>query len=248
MTAAADGTTTLRFRNGSTFTFVPGWRLSSTVLTAMTDTNGNVTTIVRNPSDQRIITKSTILLAGSLPLRGMAHQRSRPSPTPLGGASITPTPPAGSLSTFTNVLGGVTKYTYDSQNRLLDCHRIHAGSSPKGTLTMRMAASRRRPIPRAADCLKFVSAPSDPVALSYVLINSLVPTSPVQQASYQDPLGNVTTYRFNSQGYVIGATDPTGQTRTITRASGTNLILSMTGSGTCPRMRKPGGWRCFIYL
>ncbi len=237
MTTAADGTTTLRFRNGSTFTFVPGWRLSSTVLTAMTDTNGNVTTIVRNPSDQRIITEIDDPVGRKLTFTWDGAPEITSITDPIGRSIHYTYAAGGSLSTFTNVLGGVTKYTYDSQNRLLTV------TDPRGIVTERNTYDANGRVATqtnsAGGVLKFVSAPSDPVALSYVLINSLVPTSPVQQASYQDPLGNVTTYRFNSQGYVIGATDPTGQTRTITRASGTNLILSMTGSGTCPVCGNP---------
>ncbi len=68
---------------------------------------------------------------------------------------------------------------------------------------------------------------------TYSLVNSLVPTSPVTQTVVKDPVGNVTTYRFNTQGFVVSVTDATGQTRTFNRQLGTNQVLSLTGAGTC---------------
>ncbi len=68
---------------------------------------------------------------------------------------------------------------------------------------------------------------------AYTPVNTLVPTSPITQTVVTDPLGHSTTYRFNTQGYMVSATDASGQTRNVTRASGTNFVLSMTGAGTC---------------
>ena len=71
------------------------------------------------------------------------------------------------------------------------------------------------------------------MTFAYTLVNSLVPSSPVTQTVVTDRLGNVTTYRFNTNGFVVGVTDASGQVRTITRQSGTNLVLTMQGTGAC---------------
>ena len=231
LTTAANGTATLRFKNGTTFTFVPGHIQSKSAITAITDPNGNVINIVRNPSDARQIVEIDDPVGRKLNFTYNSSPYITSITDPIGRVVSYTYNPAGTLATFTNVLGGVTKYTYDSQNRLLTV------TDPRGVVTEtntyeangRVASQ----VNSAGDTLKFASA-SDPVPFDYVLINPLVPTSPVQQATYKDPLGNATTYRFNAQGYVTGATDATGQTRTINRASGTNLVLSMTGPGTCP--------------
>jgi RHS repeat-associated protein len=242
MTTAASGTSTLRFKSGTTFTFVPGWRLSNTVLTAITDANGNTISIVRNSSDQRIITEIDDPVGRRLTFTWNSMPAIASITDPIGRTVSYTYAAGGSVATFTNVLGGVTKYTYDSQNRLLTV------TDPRGVVTEantydangRVAAQVNAAggtltfAPAVSGAAPAVSGAAVAVPVGYGLINPLVPTSPVQQASYMDPLGNVTTYRFNAQGYVIEATDATGQTRTITRASGTNLVLSMTGSGTCP--------------
>jgi RHS repeat-associated protein len=234
LTTAADGTAMLRFKNGSYFTFVPGFKLAPSVMTSIGDPNGNVTTIVRNSSDPRIITEIDDPVGRKLTFTWNSIPTIASITDPLGRVvSYTYNSGTDTLATFTNVLGGVTKYTYDSQSRLLSV------TDPRGVVT---EANTYDPNGRVASQVNsaggtynFVASPaSSPVADAYVLLNPLIPSSPVLQATYQDPLGNATVYRFDSQGYVVGATDAAGQTRTITRASGTNLILSMTGTGTCP--------------
>ena len=233
LTTAADGTAMLRFKNGSYFTFAPGFKLAPSVLTSVGDPNGNVTTIVRDPSDPRQITEIDDPVGRKLTFTWNSIPTVASITDPIGRV-VRYTYNAGNdtLATFTNVLGGVTKYTYDSQNRLLTV------TDPRGVVTETNTYDPNGRVATQANSaggtFKFVASPSAPVADAYLLLNPLIPSSPVLQATYQDPMGNPTTYRFNPQGYVISATDATGQTRTINRASGTNLILSMTGPGTCP--------------
>jgi RHS repeat-associated protein len=54
-----------------------------------------------------------------------------------------------------------------------------------------------------------------------------------------DALGNQTSYRFNSNGALIGVTDALGQTRTIARDGG-NYIVGLTGTGYCPECGDTG--------
>ena len=51
MTTAANGTATLRFKNGAYLTFAPGITLAKSVMTSIGDPNGNVTTVVRDGSE-----------------------------------------------------------------------------------------------------------------------------------------------------------------------------------------------------
>ena len=150
------------------------------------------------------------------------------------------------LASYTNVLGGVTKYTYDSQQRLVTV------TDPRGVVTESNTYDANGRIATqtnaAGGTLKFVSSPGDPVTFAYVLTNALVPSSPVTQATYQDPLGNRTVYRFNTVGYVVAVTDATGQTRNFNRAPGTNMITSITGNGRCPVSGDPrAGGVAFTY-
>src|SRR5439155_7216729 len=71
-------------------------------------------------------------------------------------------------------------------------------------------------------------------SFSYTLLNPAIPAlSPVLLTAVTDPLGNQTTFRFNPQGFLLDVTDAQGQTRVSRRDSGTNLVLSITGPGTC---------------
>ena len=127
---------------------------------------------------------------------------------------------AGYLATFTNVLGGVTQYEYDSQNLLT---RI---TDPRGIVvsttydTNGRASSQTLP---SGGVMRF----------AYTLVNPLVPNSPVTQTVVTDALGNATSYRWNTQGFLVGVTDAAGQVRSFTREFGTNLVTSITGNGVC---------------
>lgn len=232
LTTAPDGTAKLQFRNGSYFTFAPGFKLAPSVLTSAGDPNGNVISIVRNPSDPRIITEIDDPVGRKLTLTWNSIPAIASITDPIGRVVRYTYNPDFTLATFTNTLGGVTKYSYASQQLLASV------TDPRGIVIQRSTfdANGRvaTQVNAAGGTYEFISSAGDPIPFGYQLINPLVPTSPVDQASFKDPLGNMTTYRFNSQGYVVGATDASGQARVINRASGTNLITSMTGPGTCP--------------
>ena len=73
-----------------------------------------------------------------------------------------------------------------------------------------------------------------------ILQNPNTATSPVLQTIVKDPRGNQTTYRFNPQGFLLSATDASGQTRTLTREQAhSNLVSAYTGAGVCPACGDP---------
>lgn len=232
LTTAPNGTATLRFKNGSYFGFSPGFALAKSVLTSVGDPNGNITKIVRSSNDPRVITEIDDPVGRKLTFTWNGAPTITSITDPIGRVARYTYNADDTLATFTNVLGGITKYTYDAQQRLLTV------TDPRGVITEsntydangRVASQ----LNAAGGKLKFISGAGDPLPFGYLLTNALVPTSPVSQATYQDPRGNPTVYRFNPQGYVVSATDATGQTRNINRAPGTNFIISMTGAGTCP--------------
>jgi len=221
MTANPDGTAVLRFKTGAYFSFAPGNFLTGSVLTGIGDPNGNVIKIVRDPATPQQITEIDDPVGRKLTFTWNANNYITSITDPIGRAVQYTYDGAGNLSTFTNVLGGVTIYTYDSQNRLLTVKDPRGVFLAKNTYDANGRVSSQ------------IAPSSGTIQFAYTTTNPLVPTSPIVQTVVTDPLGNVTTYRFNTQGYIISATDATGQTRSINRQAGTNSVLSITGAGTC---------------
>jgi RHS repeat-associated protein len=218
---ASDGSAVLRFKTGAYFQFQPGNFLTNSVITAIGDPNGNVIQIVRNPSIPQQITEIDDPVGRKLTLAWNSNNNITSITDPIGRVASYTYNSTFTLATFTDVLGGITKYSYDSQNRLVTV------TDPRGIV------QEQNTFDANGRVISQVTPSGGTIQFAYTPINSLVPTSPIQQTVVTDQLGNATTYRFNTQGYVVGVSDASGQTRTIDRAAGTNLILSMTGPGTC---------------
>ncbi len=236
MTTAPDGTAKLRFKSGVTYSFTPGSVLTGSVLTAITDPNGNVTKIVRDPTGPQQINDIIDPVGRKLTLTWDSNPFITSITDPIGRKVTYTYNSSNTLATFTDVLGGVTKYTYDSQNRLSTV------VDPRGiTIATNTYYADGR--------VQYQNRASGGTYLfQYTLTNALVPTSPVTQTVVTDPRGVVTTYRFNTQGYLVSATDASGQTRVFDRASGTNFVMSMKGTGTCEACGDPrAGDMTFTY-
>ena len=221
MTASPNGTATLRFRTGAVYTFAPGNAITGSVLTSMADANGNVTTVVRDQVNPQQITEIVDPVGRKLKFTWNPNNNITSITDPIGRVVSYTYNAAGTLATFTNALGGVTTYTYDAQNRIVTV------TDPRGVVRAQ----------NTYDGFGRVLTQTTPsggiIRFAYTLTNELVPTSPVTQTVVTDPLGNRTTYRFNTQGSVVSVTDASGQTRHMNRAPGTNQVLSITGSGKC---------------
>jgi len=117
--------------------------------------------------------------------------------------------------------GGVTLHEYDAQNRLLET------TDPRGIVVSRNTFDANGRV------IEQMQADGGILKFDYQLMNSGVPTSPVQQTNFTDAMGNESIYRFNPQGFLISVTDPLGQTRVMNREAGTNWLLSVTGTASC---------------
>ena len=224
MTTSANGTTTVRQKGGSYLQFTPGYVLTGSVLVAIGDPNGNVTTLVRPSGAPYQISEIDDPVGRKLTLQYNGYNVTRIT-DPIGRTVSYTYNSAGYLATFTDVLGGVTSYQYDSQGRVTQITDAH-GAVTKNSYDANGRVSSQ------------VLPNGGSMTYAYTLVNALVPTSPVTQTVVTDPLGNVTTYRFNTNGFVVGITDAVGQSRIFTRQQGTNQILSITGTGTCPSCGK----------
>ena len=110
----------------------------------------------------------------------------------------------------------MTRYDYDSQNRLTQI------TDARGIVFLQNTYDSNGRV------VEQIQADGGRWTFAYTLINPLVPLSPVQETTMTDPRGNSATYRFNPQGFLLDVTDPLGQTTQFARGSGTNLLLSTT--------------------
>ena len=221
ITPFGDGSAILRWKNGDFFKFVPGNFLSNSVLVQKGDPNGNIVNIVRNPSDPRQITEIDDPAGRKLKITWNSTPVITSITDPIGRTVSYAYDGADRLISFTSTLGGVTHYEYDSKNNMT---RI---TDPRGIVASQSTFDADNRV------IGQIDSNGGKWTFAYTLANALVPTSPVIETRVTDPLGNVTIYRFSTQGYLLGVTDATGQVRTMTRQSGTNFLLSLTGPGTC---------------
>ena len=115
----------------------------------------------------------------------------------------------------------MTQFLYDSQNRMT------SGVDARGVTVFQNTYDANGRIATQ------VQADGGVFQFSYVLTNSLVPTSPVLSTTVIDPGGNPTNYRFNAQGFGTDITDSLGQTKSFARKQGTNEITAITGPVQC---------------
>lgn len=221
----ASGAYTLRWGDGTIFTFriFPGVGSGGAFLTSITDLNGNTTTLTLNPAQPLQVLVITDSVGRSLNLTYDGSNRITKITDPIGRSVSYTYNSQGTLATFTDANGGVTTYTYDSSNNLATI------TDPRGVVTEQNTYND------AFDgrITKQVGADGGTYQFAYTLLNPSVAMSPVLQTIMTDPLGNQTTYRFDTGGFLQSATDATGQTRTLTHdGAHYNLVTSYSGSGT----------------
>ena len=217
----------------STFTVFPSQGIGGAYLTSVTDPNGNTTTLTLNPAQPLQVLQVTDPVGRSLTLTYDSSNRVTQITDPVGRVVKYTYNAQGTLATFTDANGGVTSYTYDSNDNVLTI------TDPRGVVTETNTYNETGD----QRVTQQVDANGGVTRFAYTLLNPMVLNettavaggySPVLQTIVTDPLGHQTTYRFNPAGYLQSATDPTGQTTTLTHdAAHNNLITAYQGAGVC---------------
>jgi len=230
----------LRWKDGTTFRFERRSVLQFfiIVLTSITDPNGNKIILER---DGQRLTGIVDPVGRRLTLNYDSNGFVSEIRDPIGRRVVYDYS-GGIRSLLTAVHhpdGSVTRYEY---NRYLHLTRI---LDPRGVVLAENTYDRDDPIQRVIEQKR---PDGGKLKFEYKLLNPTVPTSPVQETTVTDPLGNKTVYRFNSEGFPIGVTDTLGQTKVLEREGGSNLLTTIKGNALCGICGDPGaGDQTFSY-
>ncbi len=218
----SNGEADIIWRNGQIFHFIPvrGSRTGS-VLSSITDRNGNTISINRNPSNLVIISEVVDAVGRKLSFEYDTRNRITRIFDPAGREVLYSYNTQGSLETYTDPEGNITAYAYDANNRMTTITDARNIVTVENVYNINGKVLRQK----QADDMEFI--------FDYQLLNPDIGNSPIQQTFVTDPRGKQTVYRFNTQGFVTAVTDPLGQTREFTRQPGTNLLLAVSGNGIC---------------
>jgi RHS repeat-associated protein len=223
-----NNTAAMRLKNGVVYSFGEPYEEFGSPLESITDPNGNAITLTRNPDSLNQITLITDPTGRQLVLSydngGFDGEGRIIGVTdPLGRTVSYTYNAAGYLATFTDANGGLWQYGYDTSNNL------NTVTDPRGVVVENNTFDGNGRV------VSQVQADGSVIQFSYVLWNPTNGYSPVATTTETDQLEQQWVYAFNSQGYMTQVTDPAGNSRVFSLAS-TNLPLSMTGPGTCPRV------------
>lgn len=205
-----DGSYEYRYAEGDVMRFGADRRLSSLV-----DRNGNVTTLTYTGS---LLARVTDAVGRSV---SFEYEGS------FDGARVTRvTDPAGrvwryaygsfGMDSVTDPLGNVVRYTYDT----FDLASVTDG---RGNVVKRLTYDGNGRV------LTQQFADGAVERYDYALSGGVVTATVVT-----DTLGRKTTRRFNASGYIVGVSDPLGQSARVERDIQTNLPTSTIGPCGCP--------------
>lgn len=223
-TSASDDSSELRFKDGSRWIFISAGNLGS-LLSAIVDPNTNRIELRRRAGRLQQIEEVVDPVGRSLRLTYDDADRIRSITDPIGRRVEYNYNNDGALISVKDPENGLTRYEYvDGRSDLL----------------ARVYDPRQGPMPIAENeydangrVMKQTLADGSTRRFSYVLLNPAAPTSPVRITRVTDGRGNVTTYRFNPQGFLTDVTNPLGQTRVFERVPGSNLLRAVRGSAAC---------------
>lgn len=228
ITSPATGTYNLRWKDGTVFSFqTSNQGALLAFLNSITDANGNTTTLVRSSSQPIQITQIVDPAGRALNFSYDNFNRIVSITDPVGRTVQYSYNAQGTLATETDPAGNISAYSYNTQNQMTSV------TDGRGIVFLQNTYDANGRVTQQ------VAADGGITTFAYTLLNPQVPTSPVQSTTITDPLGNHTTYRFNPQGYLIAVTDPLGQVRTFNRDPGTNVLLTLQGSGHCDACGNP---------
>ncbi len=239
MTIVTDGTVQLRWKDGTIFRFLPrGFDLgfAASTLESITDPNGNMITLVREPNRTIRITEIIDPVGRKLALSYDAANRITTITDPIGRMVTYTYNAQGKLETVTDPEGGVTQYNYDAQNRLI------RETDARGIIVAQNTYDANGRV------IEQIQADGGVLKFAYTLANPSVADSPVLKTIFTDALGRQTIYRFDPQGFLLDVTDPLGQTRIFGLDPATNQLTILTGKGTCESCGNPSsGDMSFTY-
>lgn len=226
MTVSSGGHADLRWKNGTVYHFGEhGGPIFYELLDSITDSNGNSTTFqYTNGTQLSQITDPTgrwikLFYDGIIsPVVTISDSSGRTLHYEYDAA----TGQFPLLTTFTNANGEKTSYgynTFDGSLSFLTNNRSIVFARYTYDANQRVTQEQL--------------ADGSITKFAYTLTNPSVGTSPVTQTVVTDGLGHQTTYRFNTQGFLIGVTNALGQTRTLNR-DGSNNVVAIAGPGACP--------------
>ena len=224
--STSSGVFTLQWLDGSVYTFQIFSALGSgqAFLSAITDPNGNKTTLTLNAAQPTQIQTITDPVGRSLTFTYDSSNRVTQVTDPIGRKVAYTYNPTGTLATVTDANGGVTTYGYDGSNNLSSITDARGIVTEQNTYNESFDGRITRQVNADGGIMKF----------AYTLQNPAVADSPVLQTLMTDPLGNQTTYRFNMQGFLVSVTDASGQTRILNRdPNHFNMVSDYTGNGSC---------------
>jgi RHS repeat-associated protein len=221
LSSTSPGVYTLRWKHGTTFLF-RNVGLNVAFLNAITDANGNTTTLTLNSLPPGQIARITAPVGRSLNLAYDSSNRIVSITDPIGRAVLYSYNAQGTLATVTDPAGGVTKYDYDLQNRLTQI------TDQRGVVVEKFSYDATGRVAQA------IEGDGGVFNIAYTLANAAAASSPVLKTVVTDPLGNQTTYRFNALGLLTDVTDAAGQTRAFLLDPERNFALIGTkGAGAC---------------
>lgn len=242
---AAHGGIDLHWKDGTTFHFEPSTFQVGSVLTSVSDTNGNLTRILHESSSHpERVTHIIDPVGRSLFFSYESHGYISGIIDPLGrtvgyGYSTREFSDAHVLTQVIYPDGKGPSYAYDSfgigsvgniplfssvLTRIIDQRGVTVATNAyddKGRVIEQLRPDGSR--------IRFDYTPLNPLALF----------SPILETKVTDARGQITTYRFSPQGFLLNVTDPLGQTKIFERG-GNNLVQAMRGNGICGVCGDPG--------
>ncbi len=229
------GGSQLRMMDGTVLGFQAFPRMGGSMLTSITDPNGNVVTLTRSAGAPFAISTVTDPVGRQLTLSYDSSSRITQITDPLGRSVSYTYNGAGLLASASDLVGKVTQYTYTAAGQLATI------TDPRNVQVLALTYDADG---RASSETVVGQGTS---AFEYTVVNSSMPTSPVVQTRVTDPSGNVRFYRFNPAGYLISISDALGQTNSLNREAGTNRILETLGATGCGSCNGGPGHQLFEY-
>ncbi len=229
MTVQPSGAVDLRFKNGSTFHFIPATAALGSLLESIGDPNGNQISLIRDSVVPVRINEIVDPVGRRLLLKYDAANRITSISDPIGRVVRYSYNGQGTLAEMTDPAGGITRYGYDVQNRLTQI------TDARGVVVAQNSYGANGRVSQQ------IQADGGVLSFDYILANPAVAMSPVLQTTVTQPstpdvplpADRQMTYRFDPQGFLLDVTNALGQKRIFDREPGSNLLLAVHGPASC---------------